>query len=39
MAIDRATRFEIEEAVEALHPVVRRVRSLPREILETDDPD
>ncbi len=38
MTIDRAARFEIEEAVEALRPVVRRARSLPREILETDDP-
>ena len=38
MTIDRAARFEIEEAVEALRPVVRRARSLPRAILETDDP-
>jgi len=38
MAIDRAARFEIEEAVQALHPIVRRVRSLPRAIMETDDP-
>ena len=38
MTIDRAARFEIEEAVETLRPVVRRARSLPREILETDDP-
>jgi len=38
LTIDRATRFGIEEAVEALYPIVRRVRSLPRAILETDDP-
>jgi hypothetical protein len=38
LTLDRATRFEIDEAVEALQPIVRRVRSLPREILETEDP-
>jgi hypothetical protein len=35
--IDRAGRREIDEAVEMLRPAVRRLRSLPRDVIETED--
>ncbi len=38
IAVDRASQRSIEEAVEMLRPAVRRLRSLPREVIETDDP-
>jgi len=38
IAVDRASQRLIEEAVEMLRPAVRRLRSLPREVIETDDP-
>jgi hypothetical protein len=35
--IDRAAQREIDEAVEMLRPAVRRLRSLPRDVIETED--
>jgi len=37
LALERVSQRAIDEAVEMLQPAVKRLRALPREILETDD--